>query len=154
MPRTNPIHKREEIDEIINRCQVCHLGMADEKGMPYVLPFNFAYENNNIYLHSAQEGKKMNIMRNNANVCVAFSTDYMLRHSHEQVACSYGMKYRSVLAHGTVEWITGFEEKQRVLNLIMKKYVGREFTFNAPSVHEVAIYKVVVSEITGRQSGY
>lgn len=154
MPRTNPIFDRDELENIIRRCEVCYLGMADTNATPYVLPFNFAFDDNAVYLHSAQEGTKMTILHANPRVCVAFSTDHQLRHSHDEVACSYGMKYRSVLVHGRVEFIDDFDEKQRVLNLIMKKYVGREFTFGKPSVNEVCVYKVPVERITGRQSGY
>lgn len=154
MPRTNPIFDHDELERIIQRCEVCYVGMADSNAQPYVLPFNFAFADNVVYLHSAQEGTKMDILRAHPGVCIAFSTDHQLRHSHEEVACSYGMKYRSVLVHGSVEFIDDFEEKQRVLNLIMKKYVGREFTFGAPSVNEVCVYKVPVGRITGRQSGY
>lgn len=154
MPRTKTILIREIMDGIINRCETCYLAMVDEESHPYVLPFNFAYDGNTIYLHSAQEGTKMDIIRKNPNVCMAFSTDHALRHSHDEVACSYGMKYRSVLVHGKVEFIDAFEEKERILNLVMKKYTGREFTFNAPAVNEVCVYKVVVAKITGRESGY
>lgn len=154
MPRTKAILNREFIDDIIHRCEVCYVGMVDPENKPYVLPFNFAYRDNIIFLHSAQEGKKMDILRNNGNVCIAFSTDHALRHSHDDVACSYGMKYRSALVHGKIEFIDDFEIKQEVLNLFMKKYTGREFTFNAPAIKEVAVYKVEVASITGRESGY
>jgi len=128
--------------------------MVDDQSMPYVLPFNFGYENNTLYLHSAQQGKKIDILRQNDNVCIAFSIDHQMRHSHEEVACSYGMKFRSVLAYGKVAFVDDFDEKQRILNIVMKKYTGREFTFNAPSIHEVAVFKVGITEVTGKESGY
>ncbi len=142
------------MDEIINRCDCCYVAMVDSDSLPYVLPFNFGYEGNTVYLHSAQEGMKMDILRKNPNVCIAFSTDHTLRHSHDEVACSYGMKYRSVLVHGSIEFIDDFEEKKRILNVVMKKYTSREFSFNAPAVNEVCVYKVDVKRISGRESGY
>ena len=56
-----------EIEEIINNTQLCYVAMSlnDE---PYVLPFNFAYENRTIYLHSAPEGKKIDILEKNPKV--------------------------------------------------------------------------------------
>lgn len=144
----------ERISEIINKCEVCYLGMVDEQGHPYVLPFNFGYEQGVIYLHSAAAGRKIDILKQNPNVCVTFSTDHQLFHRHEQVACSYGMRYRSALAFGKVVFIDDYQEKEKVLNVFMRKYAGRDFPYNAPAVNNVAIYKVEVSRLEGKESGY
>lgn len=154
MPRTKTIADRKVIDQIIHRCDTCYVAMADKQGKPYVLPFNFGYEEGVLYLHSAREGKKMNILRENPQISVAFSTDHALRHSHDDVACSYGMKFRSVVLDGMIEFIDDFDRKKEVLNIIMKKYTGREFTFNAPSIHEVCVYCLRITGISGRESGY
>jgi nitroimidazol reductase NimA-like FMN-containing flavoprotein (pyridoxamine 5'-phosphate oxidase superfamily) len=154
MPRTHSIEDRQRMIEIINRCEVCHVAMVDSYNNPYVLPFNFGFRENTIFLHSAQQGKKMDILKNNGQVCIAFSTDYMLRNTSPDVACSYGMKYRSVLVFGKIEFVEDFDQKKDVLNIFMKKYVGREFSFNAPAINEVAVYKVIPEKMTGRESGY
>jgi nitroimidazol reductase NimA-like FMN-containing flavoprotein (pyridoxamine 5'-phosphate oxidase superfamily) len=140
--------------EVIDKCDVCYLGMIDPDNKPYVLPFNFGYENETIYLHSAPMGKKIDILKTNPDVCVSFSTDHKLFHRHETVACSYGMRYRSVLAFGKVEFIEDFDEKVNVLNIIMKKYAGQEFSYNAPAVNNVSVYKVVIEKIETKISGY
>jgi len=144
----------QEINEIIDKCDACYLGMVDEQGLPYVLPFNFGYEDGIIYLHSAQTGRKIDIIRKNPNVCVAFSTDHKLFFRHEPVACSYGMDYRSVLAYGKIVFIEDFDEKVRILNIIMRKYAGNDFSYNPPAVNNVAIFKVEISKIEGKISGY
>lgn len=140
--------------EVIDKCDACFLGMIDQDNKPYVLPFNFGYENETIYLHSAPMGKKIDILKSNPDVCVSFSTDHKLFHRHETVACSYGMRYRSVLAFGKVEFIEDFDEKVNVLNIIMKKYAGQEFSYNAPAVNNVSVYKVVIEKIETKISGY
>jgi uncharacterized protein len=118
------------------------------------LPFNFGFENQTIFLHSAQNGKKIDILRANPQVCVSFSTDHQLFHRHETMACSYGMRYRSVLAFGKVEFIEDYNEKVDVLNIIMRKYTGKSFQYNPPSIHNVAIYKVVIDKIETKISNY
>jgi uncharacterized protein len=148
------ITKPEEIRDIIDKCIVCHVAMVDEKGHPYVLPFNFGMKDNVLHLHSAQQGKKIDILRNNPRVCVAFSTDYHLRYQNEEVACSWSMKYRSVLIYGQVEFIEDYDEKIAVMNEIMKKYAGREFGYNMPAIKEVAAYRIIPEEITARAYGY
>jgi hypothetical protein len=148
------VELRAAIDEIIHKCIVCHVAMVDTENKPYVLPFNFGYRDGIIYLHSAPEGKKIDILNNNAQVCVAFSTDYLLRYQNEEVACSWSMKYRSVLAYGTVEFITGLEEKTDALNIIMKKYAEKEFTFSKPALENVKVYRIDVKKFEGRAYGY
>ncbi|HRZ42898.1 MAG TPA: pyridoxamine 5'-phosphate oxidase family protein [Bacteroidales bacterium] len=153
--RKTSFNDAKRISDVISRCQVCYMGMTDEQGLPYVLPFNFGYEEGVIYLHSAGTGKKIDILRKKPDVCIAFSTDHQLRFVNEGVACSYGMKFRSVLAYGKVVFMEDPEEKKRILNLIMQHYTGRDdFAYNMPAVMDVAVYKIVVSEFTGKESGF
>ncbi len=147
---TNP----SEITDIIKKCLFCHVAMVDQNGLPYVLPFNFGYDEGVIYLHSSQHGKKIDILKNNNNVSVVFSADHLLRFQSEDVACSYSMKYRSVLASGKAEFIEDPDQKMIALNFIMKQYTQKEFLFNLPSIKEVCCWKVRVEKIEGRVYGY
>ncbi len=151
--RSRMTYDKFEIKQIIDKCDSCFLAMVDQEGKPYLLPFNFGYEDDTIYLHSDPKGKKIDILKNNPDVCVAFSTDHKLFFRHETVACSYGMDYRSVLAYGKVIFIDDYDEKMKVLNIIMRKYTDKEFSFNAPAVNNVAVYKVEISKIEGKVSG-
>ena len=147
---TNP----QEVLDTANKCEVCYLGMSDPENKPYVLPFNFGLHEGNIYLHSAQKGLKIDILKNNPNVCVSFSTDHVLRWQSEEVACSYSMKYRSILAFGKVEFINDFDEKVKALNVIMRKYTGKDFEFKSPAVIDVQPWRVIVEKWEGRVYGY
>ena len=142
------------MERIILKCDVCYIGMVDQNSEPYVLPFNFGYKDNTIYLHSAQTGKKINILENNNRVCVAFSTDHVLRWVNEDVACSWGMKYRSVLAYGRVEFIEDYDEKVEALNVVMSNYSDNKFEYSKPAVMDVKTYKVVIERMEGRAYGY
>jgi nitroimidazol reductase NimA-like FMN-containing flavoprotein (pyridoxamine 5'-phosphate oxidase superfamily) len=152
--KTRLISSDIEITEVIDKCEVCHVAMVDDENMPYVLPFNFGRIGNEIYLHSAPEGKKMRILRAKQDVCVAFSSDYHLRYVNEEVACSWSMKYKSILIYGKVEFIEDNDAKIEAMNLIMQKYAGKDFGYNMPAIREVCVYKVVVDHITGRAYGY
>lgn len=93
------IVRKDEMLDVIKQCKFCHVGFVDGD-MPYVLGFNFGYEDDKIYLHCAKEGKKLDILRKNNNVCVMFDTGHEFFHRHEHVACSYRMRYKSVMAMG------------------------------------------------------
>lgn len=152
--RAKFITLQREIDEIIGKCQVCYVGMADENGMPYVLPFNFGYKDGVIYLHSSRKGMKIDILKKNPGVCVVFSADHQLHHQSEQVACSYSMHYRSVQAFGDVEFVEDDNQKVEILNIIMSNYTDREFRYNPPSLREVCTYKIKVKRFSGKVFGY
>jgi len=151
---SNCFTDKNAIESIIRDCQVCYVGMVDCDNSPYVVPFNFGYEDGYIYLHSAREGRKMDILKKNNRVCVVFSTGHELRHQSEGVACSYSMKYMSVMAFGYVEFIEDYDQKVEILNKVMMHYTSKEFTYNAPSIREVSTYRVVINEITGKKLGY
>ncbi len=147
--------KQKEIEDILDRCDACYLGMVEEDGVPYVLPFNFGYHEGNLYLHGGPGGKKFKVLKGNNRACAAFSTDHELRGRHEHVACSYFMKYRSVLLHGYIEMIEDYDEKVRALNIIMKKYTGKgDFKYNSPAVNNVQTFRLMVEKTEGRSFGY
>jgi len=146
---------KEEIERIISKCEVCYVAMVDENNKPYVIPMNFGYKDDCIYLHSSQTGKKIDILEKNNNVCVTFSTDHLLRWQSENVACSYSMKYRSALAFGKVKFVEDINQKIDALNVIMRQYTQKkEFSYSDPAVKDVKVFKVVVKRLEGRAYGY
>lgn len=151
--RRRVIENNEELVEIINKCDVCYVSMVSGDGSPYVVPMNFGFDNGILFLHGAKTGKKMELLAGNPRVCIAFSTDHELRYQNEQVACSWSMKYRSVLLFGEVELIVDDQQKAEALNVIMRKYAGREFKYGLPALREVQPFRVVPARIDGRAYG-
>jgi nitroimidazol reductase NimA-like FMN-containing flavoprotein (pyridoxamine 5'-phosphate oxidase superfamily) len=152
--KSNIITQKSEIEEVINQCEACYMSMVDEKGMPYNLPFNFAYQDNVLYFHSAPVGKKMEILKANPNVCIVFSTAHQLHHHDVEVACSYSMKFKSVIVYGKVEFIEDIPEKTIWMNKIMQKYTQRDFKYSLPAITNVALFKVVIEKVSGKKRGY
>ena len=146
---------KADIESIINGTEVCHVSMIDNDGKPYVLPFNFGYRDGKLYIHSGPEGKKIDIWKNNPNVCVAFSNGYQMRIQNESVACSYSMRYRSALIHGKIIQIDDIEDKKKVLNIVMAKYSGKEdFTYSLPAITNVKVFEIIIDKMEGRVYGY
>lgn len=145
------IQRDDILQNIIQSSLVCYVAMVDLEGKPYVLPFNFGIDDQYIWFHSARNGKKNIILRNNPSVCIAFSIDHQLNFRHENVACSYFMKYKSVLVYGKVEFVNEYDQKVYGLNVIMKHYTKKEFTFNQPAINNVEVFRVKIENITGRE---
>ncbi len=142
-----------QIEEIIRSCDVCHMAMIDGE-VPYLLGFNFGYEAQTIYLHCAKEGKKIDILKKNPNVCISFDSGHKLFARNEHVACSWRMGYKSVLTYGKAELIDEYDEKMNALKTLMKNYSDKEFTFNKPAVDNIMIIRIKIDSWTGRTFEY
>ena len=51
--KTFIIEDKQRIESIILHCDACFVGITDLEGNPYVVPMNFGYENDILYLHSS-----------------------------------------------------------------------------------------------------
>lgn len=151
--KTVSVEELHRIESLIRNCTLCYVGMADEQGVPYVLPMNFGYEEEVIYLHSAQEGRSISILDKNPQVCITFCTDPKLVWQDEEVACSYRMRAESVICHGSVYFEEEYDEKVKALDIIMKQYSDRTFSYSVPAVKNVKIWKVSIDNVTAKEFG-
>jgi len=145
------ITDRAEIDAVIRSSRTCRLGMSDGN-QPYVIPLCFGYDGGALYFHCAPVGRKLEILRKNPRVCVEFDVaGDVLEAEH---ACSWGITFQSVVVFGTALFVDAPEEKKTALSLLMAQYSrpGQEFSFPDASVSRTTIIKVVIDEITGKQS--
>ena len=127
-----------EIMEILSRCQVCRLGMC-QKGMPYVVPLNFGVEREGerlvLYFHGAREGKKLDIIRENPQVCVEFDGEHRLLEG--ETACAHSFAYESVIGFGKAGILESHEEKAQGLAAILRSLTGKEFTFTPEQTQKI-----------------
>jgi uncharacterized protein len=150
--RDRQVHEIKEIEDIISRCQVCHLALADKHGHPYALALNFGYQPGlppSLYFHCARLGKKLDLIQ--ANSQAAFIIDRPLELITGPIACDWGMNYESVMGTGHIMIVTDTEELKRGLDAIMSHY-GNSFPAYAPeSLRETLVLKLTVSEMTGKR---
>ena len=151
--KTYSIVEKEKIEDILKSEKICFVGFSDENGIPYVLPMNYGYENDTIYLHSAPEGKALEILAHNRNVCITFCTQPKLIWQHPEVACSYRMQCASIVCNGKVVFEEEFEEKVRIMNIIMRQYINKDFEYSDPAINNVKIWKVEVDTIAAKEFG-
>ena len=145
------IRNEYEIEDIINRSIVCRIGLCDN-GIPYIVPVNFVYENNTLYIHSANRGKKIDIIKKNNNV--GFEIDIDVEFVKKEDPCECTMKYRSVIGFGKAYIVDGENEKKRIMNLMTRRYLGKTYNFSDEEIDSVTIVKIVIEEVTGKKSEY
>lgn len=143
------------IEQVITSCEICTVGMVDENNLPYAIPLNFGYAEGVIYLHSGPKGRKLEILKHNPEVCIVMSTGHEMYIQSENVACSYGMKYKSVMMKGKVEFIEDIDDKVQALSMIMKQYTQREdYRYSVPALKNVTVMKVVPETTECKYFGY
>lgn len=150
---TVEVEERALIEEIISKNKLCYVGLIDLEGKPYVIPMNFGYQDDIVYLHSGREGGSIKALESNPEICITFCTDPTLTYQNEQVACSYRMKGASVICRGKVVFEEDFQEKVNALNIIMRQYADRSFTYSEPAVNNVLIWKVEIEAISTKVFG-
>ena len=151
--RTQFVTDREEIESIIRSCKTCYLAVSDG-AKPYVVPMNFALDGSDtVVLHSAQDGRLWETLKKNPAVCINWTLGEELAWQNIRVGCSYRVKSKSVIVEGTVEFVEDFDEKYRLLQVLMSQYSELEFKFNPPAVRNVAIYKVPIQQISAKEFG-
>jgi nitroimidazol reductase NimA-like FMN-containing flavoprotein (pyridoxamine 5'-phosphate oxidase superfamily) len=143
------ITDRDEIESIIRKSLVCRLGLTDN-ATPYIVPLCFGYTDNRLYFHSATEGRKIEILKRNNEVCFEF--DDNLEVQAGKAACDWGMKYRSVIGYGRASLIEDPEKKRKALDVIMAQYADGAFEYSEKALGKALLIKVEIESMTGKKS--
>jgi len=152
-------HDELKINSILSRTQTGYLGLSTSN-MPYIVPLNYVWYERNIYFHGAAEGKKVDMIRENANATFVVSESYgTLANS---TPANTDTAYLSVMLFGKIEMVEDIIEATAVMQCLLDKYVPGYY--NTPlSPHHVtkyqsslgshtAVYKFVPSEITAKEN--
>ena len=142
----------EALHNVINKATVCRIGLVKDN-RPYVIPLSFGFNGTHIYFHSAMSGEKVEILKNNNNICVEFEQDISIVANEKP--CEWSANYFTVVVHGTAELVVNPEEKRYGLIQILRHYYagGEQYLFSDEEVRPVLVYKVIVEEIIGKISG-
>jgi len=151
------IKSKERIIEFLNKQETGRICSIDKEGYPQIIPMNFVYAKDAIYMHSHIKGEKLeNISRNNK---VGFEVDQSLEFlpsyfTHPTDASQADTLYISVVIKGIGSIVTDRKEKTFALNSLMEKYQpegGYEKLLPQMGViDEVAIIKVVPTTMRGK----
>ncbi|MEG2001319.1 MAG: pyridoxamine 5'-phosphate oxidase family protein [Evtepia sp.] len=141
-----------QIDGIIQNCDCCRLGFSDH-GKAYIVPLNFAFVSENgtrtFYFHGANEGRKLDLIRENGWAGFELDRNHSLHTS--DIACNYAYRYECVIGGGEISILTDTTEKSAALQLIMEHYSQRnDWAFNEAALAKTAMLKLTVKEISCR----
>ena len=119
------IKSYEKIKEFLNDEHVGRISSIDANGFPQIIPMNFVFRNDTIYMHSHVKGEKLdNISKNNK---VGFEVDRELEFLPSYFEDPHNASladtlYISVVIKGIASFVSDREEKTLALNGLMEKY--------------------------------
>jgi len=151
------IKSKEKISQFLNSEHVGRIASVDENGFPQVIPMNFVFLNDAIYMHSHTKGEKLDNIRNNSKV--GFEVDRELEFlpsyfEDPKDASLADTLYISVIIKGEGLIVEDRSEKTVALNALMQKYQPEgkyePLTSQMQVVDEVSIIKVIPYSITGK----
>ena len=143
----------EGIRAILHKGLVCHLALVDD-GKPYLVSMNYGFLDNIVYLHSTLEGRKIDIIRKNPDVCFQVITGTRLSTGPD--ACGdWTMKYRSVTGFGKAVLLEDKESRIEAMHILMDQYTTKgPFEFSDKRLAETMVIRIDITEMTGKISGY
>jgi len=151
------IKSKNKITEFLNQEQTGRISSIDENGYPQIIPMNFVFINDAVYMHSHIKGEKLNNIKRNFKVGfevdrnLEFLPSYFFDPKDASLADTL---YISVIIKGEASIVNKKDEIVLALNALMKKYQpeGRYEPMNSDMevLNAVAIIKIIPKEISGK----
>jgi len=151
------IKSKEKIIEFLSSQQTGRISSIDEYGYPQIIPMNFVFISDVIYMHSHVRGEKLDNIRRNQKV--GFEVDKNLEFlpsyfSDPTDASLADTLYISVVIKGNSSIVSDKKEKTTALNGLMKKYQpegGYEpIKPEMDVLDEVVVIKIIPKSLRGK----
>lgn len=147
--------KHQEISEescrrVLREATSGVLALCGADAQPYAVPMSYVYDEGRIYFHSAIEGHKIDVIRDNprASFCVV--------DCDKVVAEEFTTYFRSVIAFGVVKIITDTNEKMTALRKLATKYSpGRDEAMDneiAKGFDHLLMLELSIEHMTGKEA--
>ena len=151
------IKSRNKIIEFLNEEHTGRISSIDENGYPQIIPMNFVFINDSIYMHSHTKGEKLDNIKRNLKVGfevdrnLEFLPSYFFDPNDASVADTL---YISVVIKGEARIISDVKEKVLALNALMRKYQPEgkyePMNENMEVLEAVAVIKIIPKEMNGK----
>ena len=151
------IKSKTKIIKFLNEENTGRISSIDEQGFPQIIPMNFVFLNDSVYMHSHIRGEKIENIKRNSKV--GFEVDRNLEFlpsyfSDPEDASLADTLYISVVIKGEALLVENNEEKVLALNGLMKKYQpeGRYKPMDKDMyvLDATAVIKIIPKEMNGK----
>jgi nitroimidazol reductase NimA-like FMN-containing flavoprotein (pyridoxamine 5'-phosphate oxidase superfamily) len=130
-------YDRETVDAILDEAYICHLGLVDPEGRPFVVPTIHARRGDDLYVHGSPASRALRTADKapiDACVAVTILDGLVLARS----AFHHSMNYRSVVVYGPATRVEDLDEKRAALEAVVEHVLrGRSDGTRAPNEKEL-----------------
>jgi nitroimidazol reductase NimA-like FMN-containing flavoprotein (pyridoxamine 5'-phosphate oxidase superfamily) len=147
--RERVMEGRGEMAALLDRMAVGRLALTTKEG-PYVLPLNYLFADDCIYFHSGPKGRKVEALRADPRVC--FLVDEPGPQVTWERGCGISQIYESVMCFGRAEFVESLEEKRKILERMVHKFVPAEslVPLKDKDIENTAVVKIQIEWMTGK----
>lgn len=146
------ITDRQEIVEIMKKCDVCRLALNDD-GYPYILPLNFGLMDDGdkveLFFHSALDGYKVTLIQKDNRASFEMDCSHQLQYFQDKGYCTYS--YESVVGRGKITILEAAEKEAALRKLMDHYHPDQNAYFNPAAVPRTLVYKLTVEKMTGKR---
>lgn len=122
------------------------LSCVRDNGHPYSVVLSMARNEDVLYFHCANEGDKIDILKQHPKVCISAVETYV----YEDLSTYY----RSTIMEGTAHVVEDDVEKVNALRMITKRFDPEQMNtvdeVIAKAIHMTCVYKVSIQSISGK----
>ena len=172
MRRKDREMSREFALQVVDKAKYCVISVIDTEGNPYGFPISHVRKGDDLFIHSARKGKKVEIFTANHSVsvtCVGESEvpqlfdDKTLDGFIDGSKSVFGSKvftteYESAIIQGTIRLIEEPEAKTEALRLLCEKYTPTKMKYFEyaieMSLNATNIYAIHIDDITGKRKKF
>lgn len=131
------VMSREKSLELLRERRLGRLGCCQD-GEPYVIPVNYLFDGDCIYVH-ALPGRKIEMLRANPHACL--QTDQIQDDYH----------WSSVIASGRYEEISNAKERERILGALFQRlpHLTPVESRMKQGLEEAIVFRIHVDQVTG-----
>ena len=159
---------------IIDKASYGVLSLADPSGSAYGVPLSFARENNTLYFHAAQSGRKKQMLHDGAKVHVVFvgevqaptTTTEEQAQKAAQSPHTFGLltsklfttEFESAMVEGIIRKVSDPAGKTRGLQLICQKYAPEWMQYFAQAaadgMQKTDVYAIEMVTLTAKRKKF
>ena len=143
------ITDRTELLRILRDARICRLALSDGD-RPYLVPLTYVLDGDDLVLHSARAGRKIDILRRNPSAC--FEVEEGIEIVEGATACEFGMRFRTVIGFGEVEFVEDHAERARLLGLFGARFGAADGPLPDAEVRRTCVLRLRVRALTGKCS--
>ena len=131
--------------KVIDKSRYGVLSMSGEDNEPYGIPLSIVRDGNNLYFHSAMDGRKVRVFETKPKVSIAFVGETKIPENYTKeeldeivkdeskavllISKVFTTEYQSAIVTGKVKLIEDENEKIKALRLICEKYAPTKMDY-------------------------